>query len=521
MIRNGRDIPAGASLDCDICVVGSGPAGIALAERLLASGLRVCLLESGFERPSASSRRLSRGRRSGAPYFRLERARTRAVGGSSWEWGTAWPHAGGMRSRRLDAEDFAARAHVPGSGWPFGLEALEPWYALAEARSGISSARAADTPLGHGLESTVCAFGRADAFRSSGAFRGRDAGTLVTGATVVALNPSASGDSVESVRVATPGGGWFLVRAPRFVLAGGGIENARLLLASPLGRPGAVANPFGQVGRNFMEHLHVESGSLSLFPGSQFEPAEYARHAGPSGPVLRVWRLDAETQNRQGLLNTTVEVRSRHPLFFSPAVRSLAELAWAAGERQWPPALAAHLGAVAREPVEVVRALTRRFLTRQGLEDGALALVLTTEQAPNPRSRVVLGHRRDSFGVPLPHLHWEFSPLDLTSIRGTQDALDDALNALGIGRVTHRWGETGLDPYIHGCRHHIGTTRMSATPATGVVDADCRVHGLTNVYAAGSSVMPTAGAITVTFTAVALALRLAQHLATTPAGATR
>ena len=512
MIRDGRDIASGASLEFDICVVGAGPAGLALAERLLADGLRVGLLEAGDVSPNAVDRRGEGGRRSGQPYFRLERARSRAVGGSSWDWASGWPAEGGLRSRRLDAEDLAVRPHVPGSGWPFGIEELEPWYAAAEARCGITQSVEAERPLGSGLETAVCGFGPPDAFRSGEAFGARDNGTLITNATVLALTPGSDGAAVESLRAGTPGGSWFTVRARSFVLAGGGIENARVLLSSPLGRPGAVANPAGQVGRNFMEHLHVESGRLELAPGGDFDPARYGRQVVDGVPLIRMFRVDATEQRERGLLNAALEIRRRDPLFFSPGVRSLAELAWAAGERQRPPRLGAHLAAVAQRPGDVARAVTRRIATRTGLDGEALALVITSEQAPNPRSRVSLDSRRDRLGIPRAQLHWELTPLDVESIRRTQDALDQGLQALGIGRVTGKWGGDGPEPYIRGCCHHIGTTRMSATAEDGVVDADCRVHGVRNLFVAGSSVMPTAGAVTVTLTAVALALRLADRL---------
>lgn len=512
MIRDGRDIPSGAALEFDVCVVGAGPAGLVLAEALVATGVRVGVVESGGVSPAAEARRIGVGKRSGRPYFRLERARTRAVGGSSWQWARGWPEEGGLRSRRLDPEDFALRPHVPGSGWPFGVEELGPWYLAAEARCGIVAPPEAGASLGGGLETAVCGFGPPDVFRSGAAFHGRDNATLITNTTVLAFSDASGKAAVESLRCGTLAGNWFTVRARAFVLAGGGIENARLLLSSPLGRPGGVANPAGQVGRNFMEHLHVESGRLELAPGAEFDTSPYRRHFLDGVPSIRMFRIDAAAQRDLGLLNSTVELRGRDPVFFSPGVRSLAELAWCASERQWPPRLRSHLLAVAQRPGDVVRAVARRVATGAGLGGEALALVVTAEQAPNPRSHVTLDSRRDRFGVPLAHLHWELTPLDLRNTRGTQDALDARLRGLGIGRVTAKWGEDGPEPYVHGCRHHIGTTRMSVSAESGVVDADCRVHGLTNLFVAGSSVMPTAGAVTVTLTAVALALRLAEHL---------
>jgi choline dehydrogenase-like flavoprotein len=263
-----------------------------------------------------------------------------------------------------------------------------------------------------------------------------------------------------------------------------------------------------------MEHVHVETGELRLLPGSTLQRRLYSRHQGPSGvPRIGAFQLDPGSQREHGLLNTTVELRGRHPLFLSPGVRSLAEIAWAAGERQWPPKLARHLLGAAGEPGKVLTAAARRTRSSKGMEGPASSLVITAEQAPNPRSRVTLDSRKDRLGVPRPHVHWAALRLDLENIRGTQDVLDRQLREAGQGIVVGKWGDADPLPYLHGCRHHIGTTRMSDDASTGVVDWDCRVHGTTNLYMAGSSVMPTAGAVTVTLTAIALAMRLGAHLA--------
>jgi choline dehydrogenase-like flavoprotein len=137
---------------------------------------------------------------------------------------------------------------------------------------------------------------------------------------------------------------------------------------------------------------------------------------------------------------------------------------------------------------------------------------MTAEQAPNPASRITLGRRVDRFGVPVARLEWRLTPLDEHSIRRTQDILDAQFQAAGLGQIELKWGETHPDPRIHGCWHHIGTTRMSSDPRTGVVDGGCFLHGLSNLSFAGSSVMPTAGAVTVTLSITALALRLAGEL---------
>ncbi len=501
--------------DFDVCLVGAGPVGIVLAEQISNNGFRVGVLESGAETPEASKRRLSNGRRSGLPYFRLSDARTRGIGGTSWRWGSHWPAQGGLRARRLDRIDFRPRGHVPHSGWPIGAEELDPWFEQAEARCGLALPLATAEPapdLGGEIRTTWCSFAPPDAFRTSSGLGASSLVTFVTHANVVRMELDPDGRTVSSVRAGAPGGGWFTVTARTFVLAGGGIENARLLLASEFGRPGGLANPAGQVGRYFMEHLHVESGELRLAPGAAPPLDLYRRHLSSGWPVIGAFQVSPASQIARGLLNSTIELRARSPRFFSPGVRSLAEVAWAVGEAQVPPGLARHIRNIAVHPRDVAFALATRAVSQTGLIGGASALVLTAEQAPNPRSRITLAEKRDPFGVPLPHLHWQLSPIDTESIRATQDVLDSALRTAGVGRIIRKWGDAEPLPYVHGCRHHIGTTRMSEDASTGVVDRDCRVHGMANLFIAGSSVMPTAGAITVTMAALALSFRLADHL---------
>jgi choline dehydrogenase-like flavoprotein len=148
--------------------------------------------------------------------------------------------------------------------------------------------------------------------------------------------------------------------------------------------------------------------------------------------------------------------------------------------------------------------------------------VARAEQAPNPASRVVLSEKRDVFGLPQIALDWRFCDADKRSLRVLMSALDGELRRLSLGRAeSSPWlSEEGIpwemDPLISnhpvGGYHHMGTTRMAASPREGVVDADCRVHGLGNLYVAGSSVFPTGGWANPTLTILALALRLGDSL---------
>jgi choline dehydrogenase-like flavoprotein len=141
-------------------------------------------------------------------------------------------------------------------------------------------------------------------------------------------------------------------------------------------------------------------------------------------------------------------------------------------------------------------------------------LATTQEQAPNPASRVLLGQQRDALGVRVARLQWELMDLDRHTIKVAVARLVQAFGTPGIARLQVPIDLDATEwPSNLGCSwHHCGTTRMHADPKQGVVDADCKVHGVQNLYVAGSSVFTTNGHGNPTLTIVALSLRLADRL---------
>jgi choline dehydrogenase-like flavoprotein len=136
-----------------------------------------------------------------------------------------------------------------------------------------------------------------------------------------------------------------------------------------------------------------------------------------------------------------------------------------------------------------------------------------SEQQPNQDSRIGLMSRRDRTGLPLPELDWRVGGRDFADARRTIELLAEEVERLGLGRIESLWDRGADRPdVVTGGWHHMGTTAMSVTAETGVVDRDCRVHGLENLYVAGSSVFPTSGYANPTLTLLALAVRLGRHL---------
>jgi len=142
------------------------------------------------------------------------------------------------------------------------------------------------------------------------------------------------------------------------------------------------------------------------------------------------------------------------------------------------------------------------------------------EQSPNPHSRIVLDSDRDELGMPRANLDWRLSAIDKKSIRQLQEIIGEEVGRSEIGRIRLKeWlrdkdNNSDWTSALGGGWHNMGTTRMADSPNRGVVDANCKVFGLSNLYMAGSSCFPTSGAANPTLTLLALTYRLSAHLKT-------
>lgn len=136
-------------------------------------------------------------------------------------------------------------------------------------------------------------------------------------------------------------------------------------------------------------------------------------------------------------------------------------------------------------------------------------LWIDLEQAPHPENRIVLSAEHDRCGIPRAILRWRWRAEDQENLQRVRVVVKRELERGGVGRVW-RLNDDPPDSNVH---HHAGTTRMDPDPRRGIVDANLRVHGVENLFVVGSSVFPTVGFANPTLTVVALALRLADHLA--------
>jgi choline dehydrogenase-like flavoprotein len=517
-----------AAFKADVCIVGGGAAGVTLASELIAAGREVLLLESGGLDYDPEIQNQMHGDSIGFPYYPLADSRLRFFGGTTAIWGG--------RRAQMNAIDFERRPWVAHSGWPISKADLQPFYSRAQRDLDLDETEGeGELWEKHGLrrppwsaEVIGTAFWQfdtaADRFATKHPRRVKASpkARILLHASVTNIRLNAQGTAVEVLEFANLKGGRGTVAARSFVLAAGGIETPRLMLASNDVASGGVGNGNDLVGRFFMEHPHARGARIHTGQVSRVLtvlPRNYTRNGKRYAALAR---LSDTLQQREGLLNTSFTISARrHPSANMATSKKLVHML----RRGLNPSKSNralwrfyHGGIIrARRHLNASSAWTRIKQRNQGLYT-----VIRAEQAPNPDSRVTLNGERDTLGVRRVALDWRFSGLDKDSVRGTMLALDGEMRRTGLGTVTpEAWlAEDGpewlVDPLVSGHPiggyHHMGTTRMAASPRDGVVDADCRVHGIANLYVAGSSVFTTSGWANPTLTIVALALRLAGHL---------
>ncbi len=346
--------------------------------------------------------------------------------------------------------------------------------------------------------------------------------TVVTRATVVHLQARHDEGSIAQVSIADPGGFRATVSARKFVLAAGGLENARLLLASNDVNPRGLGNKHDLVGRYFMEHPHARGGRVHTTTPWRLLRLYSLKHRAGGLPVAPCFRPGESLQRRAGILNTSFALACRpHP----GKQRSIALRAYQLAKHRLEPTRGNRwLWQRARHAARSLSGLTdplRPWLLARSGRSG-LYMVVRAEQAPNPHSRVYLSGECDALGVPRLVLDWRLSDIDKRSVRIAMQAFDSELRRLGLGYLTPEpwlddpdipWQfDSSISNHPVSGYHHMGTTRMADHPTRGVVDGDGRVFGLSNLYVAGSSIFATSGWANPTLTLAALSLRLGTHL---------
>lgn len=534
MFIDTRQISDGKALIATVCIIGGGVAGITIARELEKKGIDTCLLESGGLEPDHETRDLYRGKATGLNYQFADGCRARFLGGSSNCWG-GW-------SRPLDAWDFEQRDWVPHSGWPFGLEHLEPYYQRAHEvlrlgplnfdptfwEQAIGRQDVRRIPLiGTQVRDTISQFSPPVRF---GRYYRRELNNaryvrVFLHANVKQITPDPLCTRITQVKVQTLSGRHMTVAARLFILATGGIENARLLLASNQIAVAGLGNQQDLVGRFFMDHPRLLSGDVRFTSGwsrNKLYDIKYnymnSAVAAQGTHIAAQLALTPQTLEKEQLLNARVCFCSEFPGEGSRGAQALFRCKQALLSKDQPGwRLRDDMLTMAKDPINTLAyGFTRLFHPRALIKKISFQVII--EPVPDPDSRVRLSStQKDRLGMPRVEVDWRLDPL----VRRTGDRslvlIANELRQSGVAEVilgpsmeTHGWPAT-LEP--EGTWHHMGTTRMHTDEKCGVVDANSKVHGLANLYIAGSSVFPTAGANFPTITITALALRLAEHVA--------
>lgn len=520
MIRIATSADGGAERAYDVCVIGGGPAGITLALELARRKRRVCLLEAGGEAYDARAQASFEGDVVGR-YPSLRSTRMSMLGGSSQVW-AGW-------CRPLDDEDFRDRPWMGAPGWPLTRDELLPFYRRAHDACGLGTfeydpgfwlqhlgmvplpGRNAD--LRHAMFHTrALHFGRE--YRSR--LQQADEIDVLLHAPVLALRMDDDG-SVRSALVRIRSGEEIPIRARSYVLAAGGIENARLLLLSAADPARAPGNERGFVGRFFSDHPFVNPGWLVLrepHPLGFYFPTPIAPGA-PAG-VRAVLTLQRELIERRRLPASALffhPAYEAHAAFDEPSVRAFLEWRDTLRSRAVPGTARTLLARALRGPHHVAIAALRKLLVRAGARK-RWRVRMMFETASRFDNRITLDSARDALGRPRARLTWTIGEDEITGMRESFTLFDAELRRSGVGHLeTTLPDREAWRTRLEGGKHHMGTTRMHDHPDHGVVDAHCRVHGTHNLHVAGSSVFPGGGYANPTLTIVALALRLADHLA--------
>ncbi len=520
MLIDSHTLPAGTALDAQVCIIGGGAAGITLAREFIGQPFRVILLESGGLAADTKTQKLYEGRTVGRPYYPLTICRLRYFGGTTNHW------AG--ECRPLREIDFESRAGMPHSGWPFTRESLESFYQRAASICQLSPApydvatwATEQTPpipiVKSQLRTSIMQFSPPTRFGEvyGDELKAADNIRVCLYANALNIETDSQGRTATRITATTLEGNTFSVSAKFFILATGAIENARLLLLSNEVQQAGLGNAHDLVGRFFMEHLEIKT-ALWLRSDSQFPLGLYQQHAveKPShkGQVFGTLTFDPEVLRKKQLPNFRCElhdISAQESVPLSTGEQSLRHIVRAARRGHVPDAFMLHLKSVLGDFSGVANAALRRV---PGDPQHFLTLVVIAEQTPNPESRVTLTDLRDSLGKRRVQLAWRLADIDYANAGRIQKLIAQELGRLGLGRVKSLLNaDTGLWR-LNGQHHHMGTTRMHTDPKQGVVDANCKVHGMANLFVAGSSVFPTGGGGTPTLTLVALALRMADHI---------
>ena len=537
MFIDARHIDNNVNIASDVCVIGAGAAGITMALGFTGRGIEVAVLEGGGFNPDAATQSLYAGANVGLSHEPPHESRSRYLGGSTNCWG-GW-------CRPLDAMDFEARPWIADSGWPIGQSDLTAYYRRSHSllelgdfnydidhwSSEFAKTKFALFPIeGSGLCNAISQLSSPTRFGT--VYRDQLNKSqnvklfLFANATEILTNESAT--QATGVRFRTLNRKSFVVSAKVVVLAAGGIENARLLLVSSKVQTAGLGNGYDRVGRYYMDHPRIQSTLVSIGDARGYRPlydaslTKFRQWRGENSVRLAVHLAPtSETQRRLKVPNSRTYLVARYANDLSKSYFALKALRKSLhGRKQFRYPLSRVLRDIAHQlPILLAHAPKTALTLADVLLNPILMrrefyLETVLEPVPNPDSRVSLSKERDQLGLNQVQIDWRLTKQDRDNHVATSKLVLTSLTKTGVVSPPKLAREEAdvWPTNVVGCWHHMGTTRMSDEPAKGVTNADCEVHGVHNLFVAGSSVFPTVGSDSPTITIVALALRLCDKI---------
>ena len=514
MYTDANTLDNGTRIEGDICIIGAGAAGISMALEWANTSHRLILLEGGDFNVESEIQDLYRAENVGQKYFPIQSSRLHFFGGTTGHWG-------GLCAR-FDPWDFEKRDWVPNSGWPISLDDLIPYYDRAQTVVEIGPSERWDAQYWQNQDPalTLLPFDKSKVWSKMWQFskptqfgkRYRDDIVysknihLYTHANVCDISTNEGVSAVQEVEIRCLNGKSHRVSARHFVLACGAIQNARILLASNKQASKGLGNDHDLVGRYFMEHLEAPAasfimaapGPLSLYMMSS---KSYSERRSRAELVLSY-----EQQKKHQILNCSADISAGFRAVGDDETNRI---------DNYPETAEAVLDFTAR----LIEAFQSGQIPEPDLSQiTVFNMQCRSETTPNPESRVMLSQEKDALGVPRVRMNWQLTDLDKRTLLKTFEVIGEEAGRTNMGRVQVKEWLLEEDPFgspnslAAGGWHHMGTTRMNDNPREGVVDANCKVHGINNLFVAGSAAFATSGAANPTLSLIALSLKLSDHL---------
>jgi choline dehydrogenase-like flavoprotein len=526
MFINFADASCSIPTEIDVCIVGSGVMGLAMASHLLNhSSKKILLVEEGGLEDTPSSSAVAAELQGGDLASAVANSRARGFGGSSRRWGG--------QALPFTALDLADRPFLAQrGGWPISWEELNRFYPAADRFLGLTSMpfttdlwkrQAVTAPFAEGsdLELSISKYSPhaylASVYQNP-ITTSKQADCLIN-AKVASVLLEADGARAYGVNVRNGHGRETTIAARVVVLCGGGIENPRILLASQqLDRRG-VGNQADLVGRYYQDHIGFFAAELRPKDWARFRHLFASFVPGDQKYVPKI-QLAQSLQRSQELLNVTgnIDVQEDENSPRNCARRIYHRLRRTRPNYTESGSIFRDLRRLAFSAPEALDLLSAHLLDhRIGLPQKArFFLMANAESEPMHASRITLSDQLDRYGLNRPQVNWLVSDLTLKALKAYGNALKNTLESANIAEVklspyltdpAAKWKERAYSLY-----HHMGATRMSSNPKEGVVDSHGRVHGIKNLYIAGTSVLPSGSASNPSYTALALAFRSAEHM---------